>query len=464
MLVRIGTLSLLLSILAISPARAAGENLAPGVLPDSVRRLQEYLQIDTTNPPGNEKAAAELLAGWIRALGVQPKLLTSATGRTSLYARFTADRGPCPSGGGALLLLHHIDVVPAGEDWRAAPFSGRLLEGKIWGRGAVDIKSLGIAGLAALEALKGGKHELCRDVVFLAVADEEAGGGEGTAFLLEHHPELFAGVDAVINEGGANRTMAGRQVYWGIEVVQKRPFWLRITADARGGHGSRYAPSSATHMLIRGLAKLIDRPPHFRMTEAARIFFGHLGELEGKSYEQTVAKLENQIRPAGPRPPLQPGLEAFFLDTVQVTEIKTGQGINVVPPRASAYLDIRLLPDTDSAAFLDEIGQLLGPGLEVEVLLSSPPATSSPLDHPLYRAFEQVLGERAPVIPSFLAGTTDSRYFRARGIAAYGLSPFSIDGPDLKGIHAPNEYIKIDDFLRGVETTRRLLESYATAP
>lgn len=442
----------------------ASAEAAPGVLPEAARQLQEYLQIDTTNPPGNEKAAAELLAGWLRALGGEPRLLASPAGRTSVYARFAASAAPCARGGAGLLLLHHLDVVPAGEGWQAAPFSGRLEGGKIWGRGAIDIKSLGIAQLAALGQLLRGGHRLCRDVVYLGVADEEAGGGQGTAFLLDHHPELFTGIDAVINEGGSNRTFGGRQVYWGIEVVQKRPFWLKVSSGGRGGHGSRYSPGSATHQLIRGLAKLVDLPPRYRLTDAARTYFGALAGLEGKSPAAAVLELEKQIRPDGPVPPLQAGLPVFFLDTLQVTEINTGQGINVVSPVASAEIDIRLLPDTDSAAFLAEIQKLLGPELEVEVLLASPPAPASRLDHPLYQTFVEVLGQRAPVIPSFLPGTTDSRYFRARGIAAYGLSPFSIEGQDLKGIHAPDEYIRLDDFLRGVETTRRLLERYAAAP
>lgn len=442
----------------------AGTAASPGRLPEAVRRLQEYLQIDTTNPPGNEKAAAELLAGWLRELGAEPRLLTSPSGRTSVYARFAAGAPPCPGDAGALVLLHHLDVVPAGEGWQAAPFSGRLEGGRIWGRGALDIKSLGVAQLAAIGQLGAARSRLCRDLIFLGVADEEAGGGQGAAFLLERHPELFAGVSAVLNEGGSNRGFAGRQVYWGIEVVQKRPFWLKLEAGGRGGHGSRYAPASATHQLVRGLARLVDRPPKFRLTDAARLYFGSLAVLEGQSRAAALAALELQIRPEGPSPPLAAGLPVYFLDTLQVTEIETSKGINVVAPVATAYIDMRLLPDTDEKALLEEIRRVAGDEVEVEVVLSSPPGLMSPLDHPLYRTLERVLGTRAPVIPTFLPGTTDSRYFRARGIAAYGFSPFAIDGADLGGIHAPNEYIRVDDFLRGVETTRRLLEAYALAP
>lgn len=437
---------------------------SPVGLPEAARRLQEYLQIDTTNPPGNEKGAAELLAGWLRQLGVEPRLVASPAGRTSVYARFGAQGGPCPQGGGALLLLHHIDVVPAGEGWQEPPFSGRLESGRIWGRGAIDNKSAGIAHLAALEQLARAGRPFCRDLVFLGVADEEAGGGEGMAFLLERHPGLFAGVDAAINEGGLNPTFGGRQRYWGIEVVQKRPLWLSVEAGGAAGHGSRYTPGSAAHQLIRGLAKLVDRPPRYRLGDAARLYFGELARLEGTSPAAALAALEKQIHPDGPVPPLEAGTPVYFLDTLQVTEVSTGDGINVVSPVARAYLDIRLLPDTDQEAYLAEMRALLGPDLVAKVVLESPPVAVSPREHPLFQTFEQVLGQRAPVIPFFLPGTTDSRYLRARGIAAYGWSPFSIEGKDLLGIHAPNEYIRLEDFLRGIETTRRLLEAYAVAP
>lgn len=460
---------MLLLLWIFGPVAPSGaENLqaggSPGALPEAARRLQEYLQIDTTNPPGNEKEAAELLAGWLRNLGAEPRLVASPAGRTSVYARFGARGGPCPQGGGALLLLHHIDVVPAGEGWLEPPFSGRLESGRIWGRGAIDNKSLGIAYLAAIEQLVRAGRPLCRDLVYLGVADEEAGGGEGAAFLLERHPELFAGVDAVLNEGGLNPTFAGRQRYWGLELVQKRPLWLSVKAGGAAGHASHYTPGSAAHQLIRGLAKLVDRPPSYRMGEAARLYFGEQARLEGKSPAAAVEALEKRLRAEGSAPPLETGISVYFLDTLQVTEVSTGEGINVVSPVAQAYLDVRLLPDTDQAAYLAELRELLGPDLEVEVVLGSPPVPISPREHPFYRTLEQVLGQRAPVLPFFLPGTTDSRHFRARGIAAYGWSPFSIEGKDLLGIHAPNEYIRLEDFLRGIETTRRLLEAYAVAP
>jgi acetylornithine deacetylase/succinyl-diaminopimelate desuccinylase-like protein len=450
-----------IACLLAAPAVAQGPDAIAGRPPEAVRWLQEYLQIDTTNPPGGEEKAAEYLAAIAREGGAEVRVLRNGAGRASMVARFAAEAPRC---GGALALLHHIDVVPAGEDWRAPPFSGRFHEERIWGRGAIDIKSLGIAQLAAAIAVRRSGQRFCRDVLVVAVADEETGGKEGTAWLLERHPELFAGVDAVLNEGGNNRVNNGRVVFWGVEVVQKRPLWLRVSAAGRGGHGSRFAPMSATHQLVTGLARLIERRQSFRVSDAARLFYGSLARLEDKDPALAIAALEEATRGPNPAAALGAGQQAYFVDSVQVTQIDTAPGINVIAPRATGYVDIRLLPDTDADAFLAGVRELLGPALEVEVVLAAPQVAPSPMDHPIYRALERVLGERAPLIPSFLPGTTDSRYFRERGIAAYGFSPFAIDSPDLQGIHAPNEYIRPAAFQRGIETLRRLLEAYAVGP
>ncbi len=359
-------------------------------------------------------------------------------------------------------MIHHIDVVPAGGTWRVEPFSGRPYEGSVWGRGAIDTKSLGIAQLAAVLACRRDAVRLDRDVIFLAVADEERGGGQGTAWLLAEHPELFEGLEGVINEGGSNRMVGNRMVWWGVEVAQKRPLWLQVTAWGRGGHGSGFNPGSATHQLVRALARLVERPARYRVTDATRRFLGALAVLEGGGDEHLAYRLDEVIQEDGPTETLPPGMPAYFLDTVQVTEIDNGdRGPNVVAAEARAYIDIRLLPDTDAEAFLAGVHETLGNDLEVEVLLTAPEAPASPTDHPLYTAIAEVLSVRAPVAPLFISGTTDSRYFRERGIAAYGLQPFALNPPDLRGIHAADEHIPAAAFLRGIETLRRILVAYA---
>ncbi len=449
------------SLLMLPAFSAAAEEPAtpPSGVTEAVRWLREYLEIDTTNPPGGERQAAEYLAAILEREGIASRLLTSPRGRTSLYARLEATDG---EGGGDIVLMHHMDVVPAEADaWQVEPFSGRRLEGKVWGRGALDVKGLGIAQLAAVLDLARAGAPRRRGVIYLAVADEETGGGQGARWLMEAHPELFAGVSGVLNEGGSNRVINDRLIWWGIEVTQKRPLWLKVSAEGRGGHASGLHPGSATHKLVAGLARLIARPPRFRLTDAARMYLGTLARLEGGRAEELFRRIE-----AGEGVqslPMAPGLPIYFLDTVQVTELDNGRGSNVVSPRASASVDIRLLPDTDGDAFLAEVRELLGDKLEVEVVLDAPETPASPRDHPLYRALEEILEVRAPVVPTFIPGTTDSRYFRQRGIPAYGFSPFAINVQDRKGVHAEDESVPVDAFLRGVETMRRILRIYAGA-
>ncbi len=178
-------------------------------------------------------------------------------GRVNLYARLSA-AAPV---GGPLVLLHHMDVVPPGDGWTRLPFAAEIDDGRIWGRGAIDAKSLGISHLAAMVALQRERTALERDVIFLAVADEETGGAEGTQWLLKEHADLFAEAAFVLNEGGSNRVAGDRLFWWGIEVAQKRPLWLRVTTQGRGGHGSTYNPGSATHQLVASLSKLFDDAP-----------------------------------------------------------------------------------------------------------------------------------------------------------------------------------------------------------
>ncbi len=423
---------------------------------EPLRWLVEYLRIDTSNPPGDEHRAAAFLRGVLHGEGVATRLLVSPEGRASLYARLDSGREA-----GALVLQHHMDVVPAEDGWSADPFGGEIGDGFVWGRGAIDAKSLGIAHLAAFLDLKRRGAALARDVVFLAVADEEAGGRGGTGWLLERHPELFEGVAAVLGEGGSNRGGGGRLGWWGVEVAQKRPLWLRVTAYGRGGHGSSLNLHTAPHRLVRALGRLVDRPLAFRITPEARAYFEAAAPLQGGRFREVVESLEEIVASESPERRLLPGLPNYLLDSVQVNAIAAGARINVAPAEAEALVDVRLLPDTDQEAFLAGLRETLGERIRVEVLLDSPPVAPSSTDGEIYRCLERALASSAPVVPAFIPGVTDARYFRQRGIAAYGFSPFVIDGPDLAGIHGADERIPVAAFERGVETMIRVTRACA---
>ena len=428
-------------------------------LSQPARWLQGYLRLDTTNPPGNEARAAAYLEKLLAERGIPSQRLVSPGGRTNLYARLRARPGV---DGPALLLLHHMDVVAAGPGWNEPAFGAVARDGRLFGRGALDDKSLGIAQLAAFVDLRRDRAPLARDVVLLAVADEERGGAEGTAWLLQAHPELFRGVAGVLNEGGANRQVNGRLLWWGVEVAQKRPLWLEVAATGRGGHGAGFNPNSATHELIRALDRLIGRPLRWRVTPATRNYLQALAPLHNAHWQPLLATPDRVIGPDGPHGAgLLPGMENLFLDSVQVNVLQGAAQINVVPPRATARVDVRLLPDTDGDALLAELRGLLGKDIEVEVLLTSPPVPPTAIDTPVHRVVAAVLGKEGPVVPFFSPGFTDSRLFRARGIPAYGVSPFTLEPQDLLGIHGADERIPLRELDRGVERMREVVRRWA---
>jgi len=445
-----------LFLLAAAPdALPAAEPLAA----DATRWLQGYVQVDTTNPPGNEGKAVDYLCALLEREGLGCERLGGPAGHASLLARLPAT---AEKSGGALLLLHHLDVVPAGPGWRYPAFSGGLHDGAVWGRGAVDAKSLGIAQVAALVALARSGLPRHRDLLLLAGADEESGGAGGVGWLWQHRPELFAGVEAVLNEGGQNKQVLGHQLWWGIEVTQKRPLWLEVVARGRPGHAAGLNPHSAVHQLVEGLARLLARPAVWKVTPAARLFLGAVADHD-PNFAEIFRNLDRYILPAGPTRDLLPGMPAYFLDTVQITVLEGSDRINVVPAEARAKIDIRLLPETDSQKFLADLARVLGDDLEVSVLLEAKPAPISPRDSSTFRALVDILGQEAPVLPTFISGITDSRYFRERGIPAYGLSPFQLEGDVLRGIHGPDERLPVDELARGITRLRAILARLVSA-
>lgn len=446
----------LVAALSLAAAPLAGQPLSP-----AAATLAEYLRLDTTNPPGREAAAAAFLAARLAAAGIASQRYVTADGRTSLAARLPATVPPGERGG-AIVLLHHLDVVPAGEGWTMPPFGGEVKDGALFGRGAIDSKGLGVAFLEALLAAAR-LPERRRDLLFLAVADEETGGLAGTAFLWERHPELFAGVEAVLGEGGSNRVVLGRTFHFGVEVAQKRPLWLEVTARGRPGHASSVNPESAAHRLIAGLARLLEAPVVWRVTPVARRFFEQLAPHDPQA-ARVAADLDRIAATGQPTGAILPGMGGLFLDTLQVTQLAAADRVNVVAGEARASIDIRLLPDSDQEAYLAALRERLGGGFDITIRLAAPPSPPSPDAGPVWEAIAAALGGgRVPVVPVFIGGITDGRYFRQRGIAAYGISPFEIENLLLRGVHGPDERMPLAIFdagvARSIDLVRRLVAS-----
>lgn len=452
-------LPLLLLGLMGSPGLGAQQRQAASErLSEPARWLQGYLRIDTTNPPGNEGLAASYLAEILHREGIPTRRFITPEGRVSLYARLPATRREPGSETGAILLTHHMDVVPPGPGWTVEPFAGLVRGGRMWGRGALDTKGLGIAHLTAFVELKRRKVALDRDVVFLAVPDEETGSEHGMAWLFEHYPEIFDGIEVVLNEGGSSRVGAAGMLWWEVEVAQKRPLWLEVRTRGWGGHASAHIPESASHQLIKALARVLEIPRPYRVTPVVRRYFQSIGPLhQSPHYRRLFGDIDAAIKPEGPAETLLPGLHRLFVDSLQVSVIEVGESINVVEEDASARIDIRLLPDTDEDELLAQVRSALGPDVEVEVLLRVPRSEPSPVGTRAWRAMSEVLERDAAVVPSLSSGFTDSRHFRARGVAAYGLTPFVLNAEEAGGIHAADESIPLVELKAGADRVYRIL-------
>ena len=273
MLLRRSALAIVCVLVAAS---TAAQSPHPAVQDEAVRWLQSYIRVNTVNPPGNEIAGVQFFKAIFDAEGIAYETVESAPGRGNIWARLKGGDQP------ALMLLHHMDVVPANKaSWQTDPFSGEIKDGYIYGRGALDTKSSGILHLAAFVALHRAKTALNRDVIFMATADEEAGGFFGAGWLVKHRPELFKNVGFVLNEGGDGGIQGGLTQF-GIEVTQKVPYWLHLSARGEPGHGSTPRASSAVTTLIAALEKL--RQHQFE----PRIVPGGGGLLQGYSADRAT--------------------------------------------------------------------------------------------------------------------------------------------------------------------------------
>ncbi|MBZ0111334.1 MAG: M20/M25/M40 family metallo-hydrolase, partial [Thermoanaerobaculia bacterium] len=457
---------LALAVLWTLPAATSPAPEVASDLSEEGRHLRGYLSLDTSNPPGREHVGVAYLAEILRAEGIEYQILASAEGRTSLLARLQAN--PADSGvvqeaeANALVLLHHVDVVAPGPDWTHDPFGGDLSQGLLLGRGAIDDKSLGIAHLAAFLSAARSPRPRQRDLIFLAVADEERGGLNGTQFVLENFPELFRGTEAVLNEGGSTLRINGRTLWFGIEVAQKRPLWLRLRSHGRGGHAATQRPNSGMHSLLRGLGRLVDLPSEWRVAPEVREYLAGLAPLQNSKMRKVFDNIDDHVGPDGPKG-LIPGMESLFTDTFQVTRVIGSEQINIIPATATAEVDVRLLPDSDDQQVLARVREVLGAEIEVEVLVSSPYSSSSPTDSPFFELLRAQLETEAPVVPFFSSGFTDSRFFRQRGISAYGLNPFTLEPQELRGIHAADEAIPVEVFERGVERIQSIVDAWIYA-
>ena len=423
---------------------------AQAIEDEAIAWLQAFIQVDTTNPPGNETRAVEFIANILEQEGIPYQTAESAPGRGNIWARLEGGDEP------GLILLQHTDVVPADPKyWSTDPLSGEIKYGYLWGSGALDMKGTGMSQLATFVNLHRAGVPLNRDVILVATADEEAGGFYGAGWLVEHHPEVFEGVGLLINEGDYGTDMANQRVFR-VEVTQKVPVWLRLTAVDTPGHGSTPNPTSSVTRIVEALNILRENPFPPRILPSVDEMFQGMAPAATGEWAEDYADIATAVKKPGFLEKLQAHsafLHALTRDACSLTRMQGSSKINVVPPEAWAEIDCRILPDRPSEVFVIEMREMLkDTGVEIEVIMAFTPAVSS-TESRLYKAIESVTAERHPgsrVMPGVQTGFTDSHFTRDLGIASYGFDPMIVPESEHVGFHGNDERVNVEAFKRGV--------------
>ncbi len=426
------------------------------------RLCQQLLRIDTTNPPGNERAAAELLADELSEAGLDPVLLESAPGRGNVIARLggTGEKPP-------LLLTAHLDVVEADPScWDYPPFCGEVHDGCLWGRGAIDMKNMAAMSVAILTRLARERVKPQRDLIFAGVADEEAGCRYGSLWLCQHHTDLVRSEFAIGEGGGFNIQVAGKS-FFTIQVAEKGVCWVRARATGEPGHGSMPREDSALVRLADSIARLGREGLPRHASEPVQEFVGALASHLPAPMRPLVKILGSPtLGPAVlkllPDPSVRRAFRALLGNTASPTVFHAGSKTNVIPGTAEAEIDGRILPGQTTSDFMRELAAVLGDQIELDVIHTLPPVVTNPKESSLYSIVHEVMAERAPdvpVVPFVLQGFTDAKAFSAIGAKWYGFAPVKLP-PALRFadmFHGHNERIPVDGLAWGTETLMRVV-------
>lgn len=426
------------------------------VCEEAVKYLQGLLQIDTTNPPGNELAAAEFLAQILEAEGFEPAILESAPGRGNLVARLKGDGSERP-----LLLYCHTDVVPVEpERWAYPPFGGEVHDGYIYGRGAVDMKGIVIMQLMTMLLLKRTDARLHRDVIFAATADEEMAGTYGMGWLVEHHPKLVQAEYALSEFGGYSMTLNGKRFY-PCQTAEKGVCWLRLRAHGQPGHGSMPHEENAVVRLAAAVERLGRTTLPLHVTPTVNQFIRGIAEAQEERQRTALLNLLNpalsdkMLSRVLPDPSMRNTVRAMLHNTATPTGLQAGSKTNVIPSTAEAIVDGRLLPGQTQESFLEEVRAVVGEEVQIEVTLSARPL-EFPTETLLFETIRRGLQRHDPegiVVPMMLTGATDAKHVDRLGAICYGFSPMRMppDEDFIARVHGHDERLAIDTLAFGVQ-------------
>jgi acetylornithine deacetylase/succinyl-diaminopimelate desuccinylase-like protein len=392
---------------------------------EAISTIQSYVRINTSNPPGDVTKAADFLMGIFAREGIPARRFESAPGRSIVLARLKGTGTAKP-----LLLLHHMDVVPTDPSrWQRDPFGGEVADGRIWGRGTMDMKGLGVVQLMAFLSLKRQQVPLDRDVIMMAVPDEEIGGALGATWMRENHYAEFD-PEYILDEGGFGSPdlFAPGKLVFGISVAEKRIMWLKLRAEGVAGHGSQPHEWNPNDRMIRALARLLGEPMPTSDFSVLETMKARVGALASNKFNNAIQH-----------------------STISITSFRSGVGdppkVNVIPSVAEATLDCRVLPGTTKEQWLAEIRRRLGdPEITIEVVNGGDDPVVTTEDSTFYKALEAAVKRRHPeaiVTPMVVPFGTDSNGFRPLGVKSYGFTPVIVPADGVASMHGDAEYLPV---------------------
>jgi acetylornithine deacetylase/succinyl-diaminopimelate desuccinylase-like protein len=430
--------------------------------------LRDLIRIPTVNPPGNERPAAELVAQFLRDRGVEPRIIESQPGRANVVARH-AGSGELPP----LLLTGHLDVVEADEStWTRPPFSADLVDGLIWGRGAIDMKNMVAMSACVMSLLASTKPHLARDVIFAAVADEETGSSKGAHYLVSEHPDLVRAEYSLGEVGGFSLHMMGR-VFYPVQVAEKGQVWVRASFAGEAGHGSIPRTDSAVIRAAEAIVRVGRTRLPFHPTDVMRRFLSELAAALPFPAKVVLPRLSTPwltdllLDRAFADPSIRRTFATYLSNTASPTVVRAGTKINIIPASASFEIDGRTLPGQSDDDFLREIRELLGSEAMLDVLVSQPPVVTE-VDTPMFRNIVDVIRRHDPdgiVLPAMTPGFTDAKAFARLGTKHYGFVPVRFaasDGIAFSALyHGKDERIPVAGLRWGLETLYDAVVSFA---
>jgi|GEM_PF-264229 len=433
---------------------------------EAVTMLKELIRIRSIS--GSERPALEYMLRKSKEMGFTTRRFCDKDS----FLNFSASIYPLESAKPNIILLCHLDVVPANDSnqWSHLPFSGDLTNDTLWGRGCLDMKGIGVMELIAMKSWldSASKKELSNNITLLFVSDEEKGSVHGARYITENFPDLLH-PKLIIGEGGGGfknflPSRPDKLVFF-ISVAEKKSLWLRLSVKHAGGHGAMASEETANSILIKAISRIEDKKPILSFDKTTRHMFRELGTLNGGFKGFMLRHINSFLTRPLRRHILkhQPMLLSEVINTVQLTSIYNAPSPpNVIPDEANAYFDCRLLPDENTKKFIRKLRlRVLNPKIKIDIIDQSPGTLASPTGE-FFDAITSSLAKTYPgasTLPVLFPATTDNSFFRSLGVPSYGILPLQLNISLIETVHGINECIPVKNIMEGINAYRFMLQA-----